>query len=230
VYIKGVLFDVDETLVDSGAAVRVAIEGHLDDLGLPSGPAALAQWVELEEVYFSRYLAGELTFFEQRRERVRHMAGRSMSDDEADDWLFGYVQRIGAAWEPFPDAVPSVDTLADMRLGIVTNTETWYQREKLEYVGLMDRFRCLIGTDTVGVAKPDPEIFRAGCEALGTEPGETLYVGDRLEVDAIGARDAGLVGVWLDRTGGGEAPPGVPVITSLEQLPDLLRLPGGDHG
>lgn len=228
--IRGVLFDVDETLVDSDGAVRIAIEGHLDEMGLPSGPDALEQWMALEELYFSRYLAGELSFVEQRRERARGMVGRPMTDEEADAWLLGYVRRFESAWELFPDALSSVDTLADLRLGVVTNTESWYQRNKLHRLGLIDRFSCLIGADTVGVPKPEPEIFHAGCAALGLEPAETVYVGDRLDVDALGAREAGLVGVWLDRTGRGRAPAGVPVISSLEQLPDLLRDYGRRRG
>jgi putative hydrolase of the HAD superfamily len=49
-------------------------------------------------------------------------------------------------------------------------------------------------------------------------------VGDRLDLDAIGARDAGMVGVWLNRTGpaGGALPSDVAMITSLELLPELL--------
>jgi len=230
VRIRGVLFDVDDTLVDSERAIRTAIGGHLDELGLPSGPTALAHWAELAEFHFSRYLAGELTFGQQRRERVRAMMGRLMTDEEADEWILGYVRRIESAWAPFPDALSSVESLTDLRLGVVTNTETWYQRAKLEQVGLLDRFRCLIGTDTVGVPKPQPEIFHAGCAALDLDAGETVYVGDRLQVDAIGARDAGLVGVWLDRSGAGRAPAGVHVITSLEELPDVLGLERAGDG
>jgi len=225
-HVKGILFDVDETLVDHDWAVKTAIEGHLDELGLPSGPDALAQWMELEGLHFSRYLAGELTFPDQRRERARDMVGYPMTDAEADAWLDGYVRRFESAWAPFTDAVWAVDSLSDLSLGVVTNLEVCYQRAKLACVGLLDRFGCLIGTDTVGVPKPSPEIFHAGCAALGLEPAETMYVGDRLEVDALGARDAGLVGVWLDRTGLGVAPAGVPVINTLEQLPELLRTPG----
>lgn len=58
-----------------------------------------------------------------------------------------------------------------------------------------------MGTDTVGVAKPNPAIYLEGVRLLGTEPGETLYVGDNRLLDADGADAAGLVGVWLNRTG-----------------------------
>jgi putative hydrolase of the HAD superfamily len=59
----------------------------------------------------------------------------------------------------------------------------------------------LVGVDTFGYGKPAPEVFLAGCERLGTDPGRTVYVGDELDVDAAGAASAGLIGVWLDRPG-----------------------------
>jgi putative hydrolase of the HAD superfamily len=55
-------------------------------------------------------------------------------------------------------------------------------------------------------------------------------VGDRLRTDAIGATEAGMTGVWLDR-GAAEAPPadvaaarrlGIPVLSALDGLATLL--------
>jgi putative hydrolase of the HAD superfamily len=77
-----------------------------------------------------------------------------------------------------------------------------------------------------GVGKPDPRMFRHACHMLGVAPSEAAYVGDELDVDARGARDAGLVGVWLDRHGTGRCPKDVPAVRSLDELPDLLRIPG----
>ena len=58
-----------------------------------------------------------------------------------------------------------------------------------------------MGTDTVGVPKPDPAIYLEGVRLLGSSPGSTIYVGDNLLLDAEGSTAAGLVGVWLNRTG-----------------------------
>ncbi len=84
----------------------------------------------------------------------------------------------------------------------------------------------LVGLDAFGVGKPDPRIFRHACAVLGPAPAEVAYVGDELDVDARGARDAGLVGVWLDRHGTGESPDDVPVVRSLDELPSLLAVSG----
>lgn len=56
----------------------------------------------------------------------------------------------------------------------------------------------VVDSKLVGVAKPDPAIFRPALEALGTEPGRTLYVGDTVHADVRGATAAGMPVVQLD--------------------------------
>ncbi|WP_084693153.1 HAD family hydrolase [Actinomadura atramentaria] len=68
-------------------------------------------------------------------------------------------------------------------------------------------------------------MFAAACAALGLPPRRVAYVGDRLDTDARGALRAGLHGVWLDRSGAGPDA-GVPRITTLADLPDLIRSAG----
>ena len=57
---------------------------------------------------------------------------------------------------------------------------------------------------------------------MGAPPSACLHVGDRLEVDAIGARDAGLRGVWVDRHDESPGPANVERITLLTELPALV--------
>ncbi|MBX6766549.1 MAG: HAD family hydrolase, partial [Actinomadura rubrobrunea] len=96
----------------------------------------------------------------------------------------------------------------------------------------------VVASSEAGAAKPDPAIFRRACAGLGLAPHAVVYVGDRLDVDALGAASAGLHGVWLDRPrevgcAGDEAgaadgeyagpeAAGVPRITTLTKLPDLF--------
>lgn len=79
----------------------------------------------------------------------------------------------------------------------------------------------MLTSGQLGVAKPDPSIFTMACQHLGVPPGATIFVGDRLKVDAVAACAAGLRGVWLNRTGR-QGLPGVEVIDSLAQLPRLI--------
>ena len=51
-----------------------------------------------------------------------------------------------------------------------------------------------------------------------------VYIGDRLDFDAIGSSDAGMLGVWLNRknTFSNKIPKSVKTITSLQQLTSLV--------
>src|SRR5699024_10572207 len=130
---------------------------------------------------------------------------------------------------------PTVDALrqAGHRLGVITNAQEGMQRRKLAITGL-DDLPLLVTLDTFGVGKPAREVFLEACRLLESDPAETTYVGDELDTDARGAMNAGLRGVWLarpgHRRGGGhdEDPEGarasgVSVLTSLSDLPSLLR-------
>lgn len=130
----------------------------------------------------------------------------------------------------FPDAPDALRALAGAghRLGLLTNGASCLQREKLAASGLADRFDAVVvsADPAVGVAKPDPRPFRAALAALGATT--ATMIGDSLEKDIAGARGAGLDAVWVNRNGRDRpAGLGVPAVTSLAELPDLL---GGAAG
>ena len=130
------------------------------------------------------------------------------------------------AWGLFPDVVETLDALREVAARVSSAMgRSLHQRQKLEAVGILDRFEVVVISEDVGVAKPDPQVFKAACQAAGAPPSACLHVGDRLDLDAIGACDAGLRGVWIDRHGEGQGPPNVTAITRLTQLPALVLEP-----
>ena len=231
------LFDVDDTLVDHGRAQRAGLEAALATDGIRADAHAHQRWRELVETTFARYLAGELSFAEQRRVRVRAMTGRDLTDVEADTWIAANVAGFEAGLHLYDDVLPALDVLAslqDVRLGAFSNVDGDFTRRKLAVVGIGDRFDVVLGTSDVARPKPSPDPFLALCRALTVKPEQALHVGDRWHVDAAAARRAGLVGVWLDRPGtdsqGRRPPDGSPaaeldavrVISSLADLPRLV--------
>lgn len=225
--IRAVLWDVDDTLFDYTGSDRTGALRHIEaERLLPryaSADAALARWRAVMEEQFARFLAGELGFLEHRRERVRGFLGAHLPDDEADAWFGRYVAFYEQAWALFPDAVPTLDALTPgFRQGALSNSSTANQERKLRRLGIRDRLEVLLCADELGHAKPAPEAFRAGCAALGLPPGEVAYVGDRYDIDACAADEAGLHGVWLDRSGAGGGSAYARRITGLGELPGLL--------
>ncbi|MFJ9418381.1 HAD family hydrolase [Streptomyces sp. NPDC101227] len=227
--LHAVLWDLDDTLFDYTGSDRAGALRHLEAEGLLAAyggeEAALRRWREAMETEFARFLAGEVGFLDHRRARVRTFLRVALSDEEADAWFGRYVAHYEAAWALFPDSVPALEALAPLvRQAVLSNSGTANQERKLDALGIRTYFEAVLCADELGHAKPAPEAFAGACAALGLPPGEVAYVGDRLDIDAQGARDAGLTAVWLDRTDTGEEPPpGVWRIASLAELPELLR-------
>jgi putative hydrolase of the HAD superfamily len=81
----------------------------------------------------------------------------------------------------------------------------------------------ILDSAVVGVAKPDPEIFRLALDALDVPAGGTvLHVGDSLRYDVAGALAAGLQPVHMDPYGFCPAPGGHPHVRSLAELAGAL--------
>lgn len=207
--IRGVLFDIDDTLVDLEYAMTTALRDVSEHL-LPG--LDQAGWEKFGRIFthetthfYDRYLAGELTFNEQRLLRGRAALGHfgvELGGEDSHTWLSGYSRLQPSYVRAFSDVMPVLDALdaAGIPYGAVSNNVHDYQRVKLDSAGLA-RVSVLVGTDTVGVPKPDPAIYLEGVRRLGTTPAETLFVGDNRLLDADGATAAGLRGVWLNRTG-----------------------------
>ncbi|MFE3631822.1 HAD family hydrolase [Streptomyces goshikiensis] len=227
--IRAVLWDIDDTLFDYTGADRAGLARHLEQEGIAErygSPAeALARWRRITEVHWARFAVGEVTFDGQRRDRVRDFLGAPLlTDDEAEVWFGRYVAHYRAAWVVFPDVVPVLDALAaGYRHGVLSNSSVANQDPKLRALGLRERFEVLVCAAELGISKPEARAFLAACEALGLPPHEVAYVGDQPEIDARGARDAGLTAFWLDREEGtGPTPSGVHRIAGLARLPELL--------
>jgi FMN phosphatase YigB (HAD superfamily) len=68
----------------------------------------------------------------------------------------------------------------------------------LESAGVRDVFAAVVVSDQVGWRKPRPDIFRYALEATGADPGRTLFVGDKAELDVAGAHRVGMDAAWIN--------------------------------
>jgi putative hydrolase of the HAD superfamily len=102
------------------------------------------------------------------------------------------------------------------RLAIVSNWDVSLY-DVLERTGLRRLVDAVAISAELGVAKPDPAIFRAALERLGVDAAGAVHVGDSLEHDVAGARAAGLEAVLVVRDGA-PARDGVRTVASLSEL------------
>jgi FMN hydrolase / 5-amino-6-(5-phospho-D-ribitylamino)uracil phosphatase len=70
----------------------------------------------------------------------------------------------------------------------------------LHRIGLAQHFKRNINAREFGKAKPEIGIFHAACHALGLAPAQVLHIGDHPEQDVLGAQNAGMPAVWVNRS------------------------------
>ena len=77
-------------------------------------------------------------------------------------------------------------------VSLLSNGTTRLRRD-LHVLDLLDEFDHVFNTAEIGIAKPDPDVFRLVCSELSVHPTDALFVDD-LAVNVDGARSAGLRG------------------------------------
>jgi putative hydrolase of the HAD superfamily len=103
-------------------------------------------------------------------------------------------------WELYPDVAYAMARLreAGFKLGVVSN---WTPRieEVLEGLGLRAAFDVVVASEIEGYCKPHPRPFLRALELLDLRPEQAVHVGDDLHYDVLGARNAGITPILLDR-------------------------------
>lgn len=243
--LKAILFDLggtllhyhDPELTDNARPFRRVTLAGFDDLldALEVTGTALPPRAEmharLDEQIRQSYLAGldGLRGGSVEAPMRAALAGVGVTLDEAT-WAEvrrHFYRRIDEIVSP---RVGMVETLAALRergykLGLISNTY-WaadLHDRHLEEHGLLDLLPLRVYSCDTPYRKPHPAIFRTALDALGVQPEEAAYVGDRLDVDVAGAQSAGMVGVLIRSPyqPQGSAPADVTPDIIIDELPDL---------
>ncbi|MBU9888766.1 MAG: HAD-IA family hydrolase [Candidatus Omnitrophica bacterium] len=129
-----------------------------------------------------------------------------------------------SVWRLFPEVEDVLRALKQrgLVLGLVSN---WDSRllKLCAGLGLDPYLDFKVISAAFGAAKPSRRIFEEALRVAGVKAREVVHVGDSLEDDIRGAREAGIRAIWVDRSGRhGSLPPGqrdlVTVIRDLRAL------------
>lgn len=151
--------------------------------------------------------------------------GLQVTDEEASAIFRRFMELgKGGGIELYQDVLPSLWDLKEsgLKLGIISNMGRELE-DLCRQLKLMPPVSLAVGSQEVGVTKPEPGIFHAALKLAEAPAENALYVGDQWDIDVLGARNAGMKAVLLDRysdfaKGLGES------INELGQLPNFLRL------
>jgi FMN phosphatase YigB (HAD superfamily) len=114
---------------------------------------------------------------------------------------------------------------ARYRLAVVSNFDyTPTAVDILERAGVAGLFGAIVVSDAIGWRKPRREIFDAALRRLQVPAAEALFVGDRAEIDVLGAQRIGMDAAWINPDSA-PLPSGIPPPRhEIRDLADLGRI------
>ena len=207
---RGIVFDLDGTLVDGYQGITSGVNAARASFGLPP--------LDEQDVR-GRVGLGLSNLMDD-------VVGPERAAQGAEIFRSVYDRVCVEQTRPVPALA---DTLAALRarrfkMSVASNKPVAFSIRILERLGVLPMFDMIAGPETAGALKPEPPMIRACLAAMNVRSDEALYVGD-MAIDAVAGERAGVRVVLVC---GGSTPPqglrdtGHPVLNTLNELLDLL--------
>lgn len=122
----------------------------------------------------------------------------------------------------YPDAEDILLLLKEknVKMGVITNGLQSDVDQILPKIGLQNFFDIVVVIDTLKKMKPEKEVFHYALQELKTQLTHVIYIGDEIEADYKGARNAGLTTYLIDR----ESKVNEEGVNTISSLHDLCKL------
>lgn len=238
--IKGIIFDINGTLVD----IRTE-EGH-EEIYRSISHFLTYQGIhthrrELRDEYFSimaeqRHASAEafpefdtVALWREFLWR-RPQACKALPKDKRDvlplvlSEMYRGISRNRL--QLYPEVENILNDLARrFRLAVLSDAQSAWAEPELRAVGIHGHFSPVIVSGDFGFRKPDPRLFQAALDGLGLRPDEVLFVGDDMYRDVYGAKQMGIKTIYFASRQGDKAVQGVEpdyIIYQFAELPTAI--------
>ena len=190
-----ITFDGDGTLWDFEKVMKYALEkvARIIREKYPHVSISVEEMMEDRDRVAREY--SNLSLYEIRRRAFYTTLGRiGIKEDELAESLFShYLKFRHKKIILFDDVMPVLKELKKShKIGLITNGNTRFERHPIARF-----FDFAIQSEDVGFAKPDERIFRLAAQKAGTS--RIIHVGDSIEEDYLGVKNAGFQAIWLNR-------------------------------
>ncbi|XP_028676097.1 N-acylneuraminate-9-phosphatase [Erpetoichthys calabaricus] len=204
--VKAIMFDLDNTLIDTAGVGVLALEKVTEllqsRLGAENNAADICRKFSVkllkEEFDPSKTTIDDLriSHWEEAIQEVKGTgASRSLAEECYLMWKFTRLQHLAIA-EPARNML--VELRKVYKLLLLTNGDTQTQREKVNAVGAEAWFDAVVIGGDYKEQKPAASIFLTCCEILDVKPSCCVMVGDSFDTDIQGGINAGFKAtIWL---------------------------------
>lgn len=214
---RAVLFDLDGTLLNRDASVKVFVEKQYERLqnvvGHISKQRYIERFIELDQ---RGYVWKDKVY----AQIVQEFAITKMT---AEQLLEDYLHEFKYSCVAFPNLLEMLESLknAHYRLGIITNGYGQFQMDNIKALQIEHYFDIILVSEWEGIKKPDERIFLKALNQLQVAPCESVFVGDHPENDVRAAKQVGMKGIWKKDAGWEEVLADVVIEDLLELVPVL---------
>jgi len=214
------LFDLDGTLINSRADIALALNLMLAHMNM--GP--------LQQSRIADFVGSGVPTLVQRS--LRAVTGREPESELVEKGIVLFQEEYGNHLLDQTclcyGVCEALDRLAWADFAVVTNKPEGFSRRILAGLGIENRFRTILGGDSVQKRKPDPEALLKAMQSCKASRSETVMVGDSA-VDIQAGKAAGVATCGV--LGGFRAKEELEaagcdlIIENLLKLPDHFRAP-----
>jgi putative hydrolase of the HAD superfamily len=192
--IKGIIFDIDNTLTDFMRTKRAAVDAAVElmiDAGLDVDKQKMIDTIF--DHYWKEGVEDQKIFNKVLSKEFGRIDMKILAAG-----IVGYRRAKAGSQVLYPNVTRTLIEL--MRMGMRTTVisdapklEVWL---RIAGLGLHHFFDHIITSEDFGAPKPNPEPFLKALEVLETKPGETIMVGDWADRDIVGAKKVGIQTAW----------------------------------
>ena len=202
--LKGIFFDIDDTLCSTSAFTEQARSAALDAM-IEAGLAVEKQLLDEELTEVIREFSSNYEHhFDKLLVRIprRHYRGMNSAILVAAG-VIAYHDTKMRYLAPYEDAFEVLRRLSqtDLVLGVITEGLEVKQAEKLVRMRVHKFLasNAIFISNQIGISKPNPKIYQRACSDLNLRPAETLYVGDNPEHDTDPPNAIGMLTARMRR-------------------------------
>jgi putative hydrolase of the HAD superfamily len=224
--ITDLFFDLDHTLWDFEKNSALTFEQLLLDFKIPVAlPDFLNIYVPLNLSYWKAFREQRIDKETLRYRRIKDTFDHlqfSIGDDMIYTLADAYIQNLPEYNHLFSGAIQVLEKLKERySLHIITNGFREVQHFKLSNANLISYFRTVTDSESVGVKKPNPLIFKKALQDANCDPPNAVMIGDSYEADILGSLQVGMHAIHFAVAG---EPPhkDCDMIDDLRLLMDIL--------
>lgn len=195
--IKNVFLDLDDTILDFQKGERVALIKAFSDYGIPTDDVTVERYIQINLQCWRALERGEMTKDEVLVGRFAKLFEELGIDKPADEVQNVYERYLGLEHDFLPGGKELLDAFRDggkYTLYMATNGIPTVQYPRIRDSGVGEYFKEIFISQEIGYAKPNAKFFEECFKRIPDfKRKETIMVGDNLNSDIGGGKNAGIL-------------------------------------